>query len=183
MREDILPDAAAPQGGDGYALVDAIIAACKVKGVDPKSLHEAFEMQPSYWASILSGGRSIQSMQRKRLLSVAKFLGVPLATVMSLAELLQPEDFMVQQDSGDQLDLAYSKLKADPYWSTFAPSVASWDRMPRDAKVCMILMYERLFGEELVAKAKIHKIVRKQLQLTKGAAAAQETSDRATTAV
>lgn len=182
MTEEILPDAAAPQGGEGYALVDAIIAACKVKGLDPKTLHETFEMQPTYWASILSGGRSIQSMQRKRLLAVAKFLGVPLATVMSLAELLQPEDFMVLQDSGDQLDLAFSKLKADPYWSTFAPSEASWDRTPRDTKVCMLLMYERLFGEELVAKAKIHKIVRKQVQASK-VPVSQEASDRATTPV
>lgn len=158
-HEDTLPNMAAVDLPRGAALVEAIEAECKTQGIEPRELFSRFEMQPSYWTAILSRNRSIQAVHRTRLEQMANFLGKSMIEVMSLAELVEPGDFVVRATIEDQLNAAYIKFKTDPMWAALAPKPESWDIAPRDVKVAFVLLYERLFGEELLTKSKIHTTV------------------------
>jgi len=158
-HEDTLPDMTAVDLPRGAALVEAIEAECKTQGIEPRDLFIRFEMQPSYWNAILSRNRSIQAVHRTRLQHMANFLGRSMIEVMSLAELVEPGDFVVRATIEDQLNAAYIKFKNDPMWAALAPKPENWDIAPRDVKVAFVLLYERLFGEELLTKSKIHTTV------------------------
>lgn len=149
---DILPHEEGDSLPRGIALVQAIEAEAAARGLDPKDLGERFELQPSYWAAILQRNRSCQGLARRRLQHIADFLNSSLINVMSLAELVQPQDFVITSTIDDQLNAAYLKFKSDPQWLSIAPSPEAWDQTPREVKVAFVLVYERLFGEQLIAK-------------------------------
>jgi len=150
--EDILPQEERDALPRGIALVQAIETEAERRGLDPKELGEVFELQPSYWAAILQRNRSCQGLARRRLQRIAEFLNSSLINVMSLAELVEPQDFVITSTIDDQLNAGYLKFKSDPQWLSIAPSPETWDRTPREVKVAFILVYERLFGEQLIAK-------------------------------
>lgn len=157
--EDTLPDTTASDVPRGIALVEAIEDECLRQGFEPRDVGDRFELQPSYWAAILSRNRSIQGLAKKRLQHVADFLGKSLIEVMALAELVEPADFVVRTSVDDQLNAAFLKFRADPMWAPIAPKAENWDRAPRDVKVAFVFLYERLFGEELLTKANIRSTV------------------------
>lgn len=157
--DDTLPDQTATDIPRGIALVEAIEAECARQGIEPRDVCVRFELQPSYWAAIIARNRSIQGLARRRLQNVADFLGKALIEVMSLAELVEPADFVVRTSLGEQLNAAFLKFRGDPMWAPLAPKPESWDRAPQDLKVAFVFLYERLCGEELLAKASIRSTV------------------------
>jgi hypothetical protein len=153
--EDILPQEERDEPLKGTALVQAIEAEAERRGLDPKDLGEVFELQPSYWGAILQRNRSCQGLAKRRLQKVADFLNSSVINVMSLAELVEPQDFVITSTIDDQLNAGYTKFSSDPQWLAIAPSPEAWDNTPREVKVAFILVYERLFGEQLIAKLKV----------------------------
>lgn len=181
--EDILPQEERDSLPRGIALVQAIETEAERRGLDPKELGERFELQPSYWAAILQRNRSCQGLARRRLQHIAEFLNSSLINVMSLAELVEPQDFVITSTIDDQINAAYLKFKSDPQWLSIAPSPEAWDRTPRDVKVAFILVYERLFGEQLIAKLKVVATVLQHedpepIAPVKGASAAATTTQK-----
>lgn len=157
--DDTLPDQTATDVPRGIALVEAIEAECKSQGIEPRDVALRFELQPSYWSQILTRNRSIAGLARPRLERVAQFLGKSVIEVMSLAEIVEPSDFVVRTTLNDQLNQAFVKFRADPMWAPLAPKPESWDRAPQDLKVAFVFLYERLCGEELLAKSSIRATV------------------------
>lgn len=143
----------------GAALIQAIQEEAKVQGLSVKQVAERLELAPSYWFSMCNGNRSIQALHRQRLKHIAKFLGRPYIEILSLAELVEPEDFIIPQTIDDQLNLAYLKLRADSMWSPLAPKEEVWDAADRSLKILLVALYERLFSISILDKAKITQYV------------------------
>jgi hypothetical protein len=139
----------------GAALIQAIQEQAQIQGLTVKQVAERFELAPSYWFSMCNGNRSIQALHRHRLKLIAKFLGRPYIEVLSLAELVEPEDFIIPQTIDDQLNLAYLKLKADSMWNPLVPKEEVWDAADRGLKILLVAFYERLFSISILDKAKI----------------------------
>lgn len=157
--DDTLPDQTATDVPRGIALVEAIEAECRIQSIDPRDVALRFELAPSYWGQILARSRSIAGLARPRLERVAKFLGKSVIEVMSLAEIVEPSDFVVRTTLNEQLNAAFIKFRSDPMWAPLAPKPESWDLAPQDLKVAFVFLYERLCGEELLAKASIRATV------------------------
>lgn len=156
---DILPDEELGMHVPGEALVEAIVKACKARGIDPADVGPLLELKPAYWRAILSGTKKIQGFGRQRMLLVAKFLGVSYVEAMALAELLVPGDFVVQGSLEKQLQATFDKLKRDPVWLVLAPPQRTWDITPQAVQVLVAHLYERMIGEELIAKAVVRGII------------------------
>ena len=144
----------------GTALIQAIQDQAQIQGLTVKQVAERFELAPSYWFSMCNGNRSIQALHRHRLKLIAKFLGRPYIEVLSLAELVEPEDFIIPQTIDDQLNLAYLKLKADSLWNPLVPKEEVWDAADRGLKILVVAFYERLFSTSILDKARITQYVR-----------------------
>lgn len=143
----------------GAALIQAIQEQAQLQGLTVKQVAERFELAPSYWFSMCNGNRSIQALHRHRLKLIAKFLGRPYIEVLSLAELVEPEDFIIPQNIEDQLNLAYLKMRDDMMWSPLVPKEAVWDAADLGLKILLVAMYERLFNISILDKAKITQYV------------------------
>lgn len=141
----------------GAALIQAIQEQAQLQGLTVKQVAERFELAPSYWFSMCNGNRSIQALHRHRLKLIAKFLGRPYIEVLSLAELVEPEDFIIPQNIEDQLNLAYLKMRGDMMWSPLVPTESVWDAADLGLKILLVAMYERLFNISILDKAKITK--------------------------
>jgi transcriptional regulator with XRE-family HTH domain len=143
----------------GVALIQAIQEEAQAQGLTVKQVAERFELAPSYWFSMCNGNRSIQALHRHRLKLIAKFLARPYIEVLSLAELVEPEDFIIPQTIDDQLNLVYLKLKADSMWNPLVPKEEVWDAADRGLKILLVSFYERLFSISILDKAKITQYV------------------------
>lgn len=139
----------------GAALIHAIQEEAQKQGLAVKQVAERFELAPSYWFSMCNGNRSIQALHRHRLKLIARFLNRPYIEVLSLAELVEPEDFIIPQTVDDQLNLAYIKMKADSMWSPLVPKEEVWDSANRGMKILLVAFYERLFSVSILDKARI----------------------------
>lgn len=152
---DEMPSTTADKVVRGATLIQAIQEEAQRQGLAVKEVAERFELAPSYWFSMCNGNRSIQALARHRLKLIAKFLNKPYIEVLSMAELVEPEDFIIPQTIDDQLNLAYLKLRADSMWSPLVPTEEVWDSAHRTMKILTIALYERLFGVSILDKAKI----------------------------
>lgn len=141
----------------GAALIHAIQEEAQKQGLAVKQVAERFELAPSYWFSMCNGNRSIQALHRHRLKLISKFLNKSYIEILSLAELVEPEDFLISQNIDDQLNLAYIKMKADSMWSPLVPKEEVWDSADRGMKILLVAFYERLFNISILDKAKVNR--------------------------
>jgi hypothetical protein len=139
----------------GSGLISAIQEQARIQGLTVSQVAARFELATSYWFAICNGGRSIQALQRHRLKLIATFLGKPYVEVLSLAEILEPEDFIIPQTIDDQLNLVYLKLKSDSVWAPLVPDEEVWDNTHRTVKLLLVVFYERLFNMSILDKAQI----------------------------
>ena len=139
----------------GTALILAVQEEAKRQSLSVSELAERFELATSYWFSICNGNRSIQALARHRLKLIAKFLARPYIEILSMAELVEPEDFIVPQTIDDQLNLAYIRLQSDSMWSPLVPNEETWDAADRRMKILAIALYERVFNVSMFEKANI----------------------------
>lgn len=157
---DEMPSTTADKVVRGASLIQAIQEEAQRQGLAVKEVAERFELAPSYWFSMCNGNRSIQALARHRLKLIAKFLSKPYIEVLSMAELVEPEDFIIPQTIDDQLNLAYLKLRGDSMWSPLVPTEEVWDTADRTMKILTIALYERLFHVSILDKAKITQHVK-----------------------
>ena len=136
----------------GKPLIDAIHKRKWELGVTTQDAAAAINLSPPYFQAMLSGTRPIQSMsdEAKRLL--AEWLGVSTVDVYILAEILEPNDFLIEQDLGDRMRLTIQKISEDPTVSQFAPSKDEWDILSDRTKFFICMIYERMYETEILRK-------------------------------
>lgn len=163
----------------GLALVAALREECQRQGKHISHLASPLGLAPTYWAAICNGVRSIRPLTEKKAACrvFADFLRLPSITVMSLAEIVLPEDFVVEQSLADQLNSIYLQMSADPLWSTIVPKPVAWDEADEGMKLLIVSLYQANVQQSMFEKvrevpAHSHLVLREGLtpapdQLTK----------------
>lgn len=145
----------------GSALIRAILERGEELGLDRHGIADAAGITYSYLILILNGSREVPKISHQRLRSIGKFLGIPFAQVLMLAEVLEPSDFVMEEerDLEDQLEAVYASMCRHPDWRDLAPPRRVWDTMDEQAKVTMGLMYQKLAQEALLDMTPIVEVV------------------------
>lgn len=138
----------------GLPLIEAIRARARDNGDQMQEVAGKFEVSYVYLTSLLSGAREISGLADDKKRKVAEYLGVPVAQIYILAEILKPEDFVIPQSLDERTYLSFKKLGADPVWSCTVPSTKDWNATPSGVRLLVALMYERLSETVLLDKAK-----------------------------
>lgn len=138
----------------GLPLVEAIRSRARERGESMQDVAANIEVSYVYLTSLLSGTREVSGLADDKKRKVAEYLGVPVAQVYILAEILKPEDFVIPQSLDERTYLSFKKLGADPVWSCTVPSIDDWNITPSGVRLLVALMYERLSETVLLDKAK-----------------------------
>ena len=141
----------------GAGLVEALKAACKAKGNPIAHLAPKFGISPSYWQSICSHTKSIQPLMKDKKArdAAAAFLVVPAVQVMALADMVEPDDFVVNQSIDDQLNSVYLQMRDDSLWSSLVPLPAQWDCADRAMKLLVSMMYQSVLRNSMLSKVNL----------------------------
>lgn len=135
----------------GTPLIEALIEKAEERGLDRYGLAEALGMTYSYLTHILNGKRAITGINISRLREISEFLEITLVQVMMLAEIIQPEDFIMQDQLAlkQQLESVYRALIHDPDWRGMTPSRDVWNASDDRMKILLGMIYQRLTQQDL----------------------------------
>ena len=90
---------------------------------------------------------------RERLAELLDVSGLQIAVWCGL---LSGADFVVRGDTGEQLlDGVLDRVRADPSVGVSAASDAAWADTPREVKVMLAHIYQRLIGQRILPTAKV----------------------------
>lgn len=142
----------APKFRKGSALTRAMLERAEDLNMDRYELADATGMTYSYLTLILNGSREVGKISHDRLRDIGKFLGVPFTQVLMLAEIVTPEDFVVEQEHSveEQLESVYEAMSRHPDWRGLVPPYRVWASMDKQAQVAMGLMFQRVANETLL---------------------------------
>jgi hypothetical protein len=143
------------ENSTGYRLVIALKERCKEDGKPFVHLAALLGLTKTYISSIGAGSKSIQPIaeSREKRAKLAAFLGVSQIEVMGLAELLEPEDFVVCQSHTDRLNLAYESMSRDPMWASALPKPEAWEKSDTGLKTLAVLMYQAVQSQSMLKQA------------------------------
>lgn len=144
----------------GLPLVEAIQARARDLTHSMREVAAAIEVSYVYLNSLMSGVREVSGLAEDKKRKIAEYLGVPVAQVYILAEILRPEDFVIPQSLDERTYLSFKKIAADPVWSCVVPSTEDWNATPSNVRLLVTLMYERLAETILLEKAKAIRFVK-----------------------
>ncbi len=130
-------------------MIQAIREKAKEQGLNSGQTAARFQLSPSHWQALCGGSRLVQGLRQDRLKLMARFLGRPYIEVLSLAELVEPGDFVVHQTIEDRLNAIYLIMKTDSLWNPLLPNEEVWDSADRQVKLLLARMYLQLSLEAL----------------------------------
>ena len=135
----------------GTRLVHALKERCKAEGRPFVHLAAVLGLTATYMSSVGAGSKSIQPIaeSREKRAKLAAFLGVSQIEVMGLADLLEAEDFVVNQSHTDRLNLAYESMSRDPTWACLVPKPQVWDESDTELKTLAVLMYQAVQSQSM----------------------------------
>lgn len=143
----------------GLALSEEIKKKMTTTGTGPVEVSALFGHSPSYVNSLLNLNRPWDGTPRDTKKKIAKFLGVPLISVLMLGGIVEPEDFIYEDTIEDSLNNAFSAIKSHPTWGSFCKTKTEWNSLPLNARILIALLYEKTMEVEIIQKARMIKIV------------------------
>lgn len=96
-----------------------------------------------YLMALARGERPTDKMERKYLVSAAKYLNLPVGQVYLLAGTLSPEDFIFEPTKDEKMQHALAAMRNDPLWAAYAPNEKVWKHADPSVKLLICLLYER----------------------------------------
>lgn len=144
----------------GLALSEEIKKKMSATGTGPVEVAALFGLSSSYTASLLSLSRPWDGTTRDTKKKIAKFLGVPLISVLMLGGIVEPDDFIYEDTIEDSLNNAFSAIKSHPTWGTFCKTKTEWNSLPLNTRILIALLYEKTMEVEIIQKARMIKIVK-----------------------
>ncbi|WP_038082143.1 helix-turn-helix transcriptional regulator [Thioalkalivibrio sp. ALgr3] len=144
----------------GSALTKALLERAEELEMDRYQLADSIGITYSYLTLILNGGRDISKITDEKLRSMGRFLGIPFAQVLMLAEVLRPEDFIVGDEETIDASIrqVYASMSRHPEWRGLAPTDADWANTPRQVKIVLGMMFQRLTNEEMLEVASMIEV-------------------------
>jgi transcriptional regulator with XRE-family HTH domain len=141
----------------GRELIRALIKRARELGMDKYELADAIGITYPYLIALSNGSRPIPGISHDKLRRMASFLGLTFVQVLMLAEIVKPEDFVVDQEERLDLSLerAIENMRMDEEWGRIAPSKSEWSNLSRSTRLGIAMMWERVSQQDLIEKAKM----------------------------
>jgi hypothetical protein len=152
----------------GIPLILAIENEARTSGDVLSSLGPRMGMSETAWVALLNQRRPVESLTREQLLKIAHYLQRPLIYVMSLAELVRPEDFVFERTVGQELNDCYELLRKDQTFAVHAPDEEAWNSTPLQTKVLVAILFGRFLERDIVSRAAIASPVYEKGRLAQG---------------
>ena len=123
-------------------------------GVQDRYIADIIGVTPIYWYSIANGHRKISALSKDKLEKIAQFLNIPTVQAMSLADVLNHEDFFLGSLEA-QLDISIEQMRNDPAWMCWAPSDEEWSKLSVGTRTGVVMLYETVYQKMLLRRAEI----------------------------
>lgn len=145
-----------PRTVDGIRLIRRIRKELINRDLPERHISDLMGVTQIYWNSICNGNRSITALKKDKLQIIAEFLDIPLIQVEILADRLDAHDFFRKKTLNDELEASFVKMLEDKLWGTNAASIErEWPKMSVNAKLMIVLLYERECGKVLLQRAQV----------------------------
>lgn len=138
----------------GYRLINKIKSRSIELGVQDRYIADIIGVTPIYWYSIANGHRKISALSKDKLEKIARFLNIPTVQAMSLADVLDHEDFFLGNLEG-QLDISIEQMRNDPAWMSWAPTEEEWSQLSIGTRTGIVMLYETVYQKMLLRRAEI----------------------------
>lgn len=138
----------------GFRLINKIRTRSLELGLQDRYIADMIGVTPIYWYSIANGHRKISSLSKEKLKKIADFLNIPTVQAMSLADVLDHNDFFLGRLE-DQLTTSIEQMRNDPAWMYWAPSSEEWDMLSVGTRTGMVMLYETVFYKTFLSRAEI----------------------------
>ncbi|MDR1312009.1 MAG: helix-turn-helix transcriptional regulator [Burkholderiaceae bacterium] len=138
----------------GVRLINRIRGRINELGLQERYIADMIGVTPIYWHSIANGHRKISSLGKEKLKKIAQFLNIPTVQAMSLAGMIDYDDFFLGPLE-EQLEVSVVKMRNDPAWMYWAPGKEEWERLSPVTKIGMVMLYETVFYHSLLSRAEI----------------------------
>lgn len=143
-----------PKKIPGYRLINRIKSRSIELGVQDRYIADIIGVTPIYWYSIANGHRKISALSKDKLEKIAKFLNIPTVQAMSLADVLNHEDFFLGSLE-EQLNISIEQMRNDPAWMNWAPTSEEWEQLSVGTRTGIVMLYETVFQKMLLRRAEI----------------------------
>ncbi len=143
----------------GFMLLQVIRQEADAKGDIFRHIGPRFGMSDSAWIALINQRRSMESISRDQFKKIAEYLERPMIYVLSLAEMVLPEDFDFEPSSQRVLNETYQRIRQDQACGLFCPSPEDWDKTPRSTQLLVTLLYGRMIDRQLLGPIEVAKIV------------------------
>ena len=141
----------------GIALVNALITKSQKMQLDKYQLAKEIGITYPYLCAISNGGRPVSGIDHKKLRAIAKFLGITFVQVLMLAEIVEPQDFL--KDQNEELDramtLAMDSMRAHHEWGGVSPLPEEWAMLSQKTRVGIALMWQQVCGQTMLNQAQM----------------------------
>lgn len=136
----------------GIRLINKIRAKSIELGLQDRYIADMIGVTPIYWYSIANGHRKISSLAKDKLKKIAEFLNIPTVQAMSLADVLDQEDFSLGRLE-DQLEMSIRQMRDDQAWMCWAPTQEEWDTLSVSTRTGIVMLYETVFYKSFLRRA------------------------------
>lgn len=142
----------------GFLLLQVIRQEAEAKGDLFRHIGPRLGMSDSAWIALINQRRPMESLSREQFKKIAEYLERPMIYVLSLAEMVLPEDFDFEPSSQRVLNETYHRIRQDQVCALFCPSPEDWDKTPRSTQLLVTLLYGRMIDRQLLGPIEIAKI-------------------------
>lgn len=133
-----------PSGEDAPALMSRLWEQAAANNESLQELADRLDnMSYPYLMALARGERPTDKMERKYLVSAAKYLNLPVGQVYLLAGVMSPEDFIFEPTKEEKMQHVLAAMRNDPLWAAHAPSEKVWQHADPSLKLLVCLLYER----------------------------------------
>ena len=139
-----------PKPIEGWRLLELLHAKARQEQIGLTETAERIGISRSYLFSLRYGQRKVSSLGRDILDKCAEFLGMPVATVLMAAEVIQPTDFVgnAAERARQEIQRAMEFFSSDPDWAGFVE--ADWRSWSPKMQLMTVLLYQKATGFNLL---------------------------------
>lgn len=145
----------------GRPLFAAFAARCHELGMMQDEGATQIGISASYLRALAKGSRNLYGVPFQTFVNFAEFIGKTVPQTLLLAEVLKPQDFIVEEDLDGRFKEMMRHVAQDPEFGPLfgKKSTASMLTLDDDAKIAFMLIYERAYRTRLLQQSRpIEKI-------------------------
>lgn len=140
----------------GRPLFAAFAARCHELGMMQDEGATQIGISASYLRALAKGSRNLMGVPFQTFVNFARFIGKTVPQTLLLAEVLEPKDFIVEEDLDGRFKEMMRHISADPEFGPLFAKETSRSMMGLndDAKIAVMLIYERAYRTRLLQQAR-----------------------------